>query len=133
MIKKRVLSKLNIGNSKIPKAGRGIFASKKIKKGELIENCPVLVLPKKDYPLVKKTILRDYYFMWGKITCAMCLGYGSLFNHSYQPNATYRKEIKNKSIKFMAIKNIKKGGEITVNYNYGNPRNKKKLWIKEIN
>ena len=54
------LEKIRIAKSKISKAGRGVFATQKIKKGEVIENCPVLVLPKKDYPIVKQTILRNY-------------------------------------------------------------------------
>lgn len=125
-------TKICLSKSTIPKAGRGIFASKPIKKSEIIEKCPVFVLPRKDYPLAKKTILRNYYFMWGKTTSAICFGYGSYYNHSYSPNATYKKKIKEKIIEFIAIKDIKKGEEITVNYNYGRPDDKSPLWIKEI-
>jgi SET domain-containing protein len=126
------LNNLYISKSSIPKAGRGVFAGKTIKKGEVIEVCPVLVLPRKDYPTLKKTLLRNYYFMWGKVTCTLCFGYGSLYNHGYNPNATYYKLIKDKIIKFIAIKDICRGEEIIVNYNYGKPESKKKLWIKEI-
>ena len=124
--------KIKIGKSKITNAGRGVFASGAIKKGELIEECPVLVLPRKDYSLVKKTLLRNYYFLWGKVTCGICLGFGSLYNHSYEPNAAYEKSIMKQIIRFLAIKRIRKGEEITVNYNYGNPANKTELWIKGI-
>lgn len=124
--------KIEVGKSKIPQAGRGIIAKMLIKKGDTIEECPVLVVPRKDYPVLRKTILHNYFFMWGKITCGICLGFGSLYNHSYEPNATYRKDIKNQIIRFIAIKNIKKGEEISVNYNYGNPKDKKRLWIKNI-
>jgi len=125
-------NKIYISKSLILKAGRGVFASKFIKKGEVVEQCPAFVLPKKDYPIAKKTILRNYYFMWGKITSAICFGYGSYYNHSYKPNATYKKKIKEKVIEFIAIKDIKKDEEITVNYNYGKPDDKSSLWIKEI-
>lgn len=125
-------SKVYISKSKIPHAGRGIFAAVNIQKGETVESCPVFVLPGKDYPLVKKTALRDYYFMWGKSTSAICFGYGSLYNHSYHPSATYKKLIKQKTINFIAIKDIKKGEEITVNYNYGKPDDASPLWIKSI-
>lgn len=121
-----------VSDSEIPKAGRGIFAAKSIKKGETIEQCPVIVLPSKDYPIVKKTTLKNYYFMWGKTTCGVCLGFGSIYNHSYLPNATYKKRISEKVIEFIAIMDINKGEEITVNYNYGNPDDKKPLWIKDI-
>ncbi len=124
--------KVYISKSEVPKAGRGVFAAKQIKKGEVIEKCPVFVLPRKDYPIVKKTAMRNYYFMWGKTTAAVCFGYGSLYNHSYQPNATYKKKIKDKVIEFVAIKGIKKGEEITVNYHYGRPDDRRPLWIKSI-
>ncbi|MEK7550816.1 MAG: SET domain-containing protein [Patescibacteria group bacterium] len=124
--------KIFISKSPIPNAGKGVFASKRIKKDEVIEECPVFVLPQKDYPVAKKTILRNYYFMWGKITAAICFGFGSFYNHSYEPNATYKKNIKEQTINFIAIKDIDKGEEIVVNYNYGKPEDKKTLWIKEI-
>jgi len=126
------MDKIKISKSKIPKSGRGVFAVKEITKGETIEICPVLVLSRKDYLLTKKTELRNYYFMWGKVTSALCFGYGSLYNHSYEANATYKKQIREKTIHFIAIKRIKKGEEIKVNYNYGNPKDKRRLWIKAI-
>ncbi|MBI3619995.1 SET domain-containing protein-lysine N-methyltransferase [Candidatus Roizmanbacteria bacterium] len=118
--------------SAIPKAGRGVFASEKIKANGIIERCPVLVLPKKDYRTLKQTGLREYYFMWGKVTVGICFGFGSLYNHSYKPNATYEKYINEQIIEFRAIKNIEKDEEITVNYNYGYPNDNKKLWINSI-
>ena len=121
-----------LSKSLVLKAGRGIFANKEIKKDELIERCPVFVLPRRDYPIIKKTTLRNYYFMWGKTTAAICFGYGSLYNHSYKANATYKKLIKEQMIEFVAIKDIRKDEEIVVNYNYGNTGDKSTLWIKSI-
>lgn len=119
-------------DSNIPNAGKGVFAVRDIKKGEIIEVCPVFVMPRKDYPTIKKTELRNYYFMWGKTTAAICFGFGSFYNHSYQPNATYEKKIKDMTISFVAITDIRKDEEITVNYNYGNPDDKSTLWIESI-
>lgn len=124
--------KIYLSKSKILQAERGMFAKTLIKKGEMIEACPVFVLPRKDYPIIKKTAMRNYYFMWGKTTVGVCFGYGSLYNHSYKPNATYKKKIKDKVIEFRSIRDIRKGEEITVNYNYGKPDDKKRLWIKSI-
>ncbi len=127
-----ISNKIYLSKSSIKRAGRGVFAEVDIKNGELIETCLVFVLPRKDYPTIKQTALRNYYFMWGKSTCAICFGMGSLYNHSYVANATYKKNIKGKTIDFIAVKTIKKGEEIVVNYNYGKPESKKRLWIKEI-
>ena len=45
---------------------------------------------------------------------------------------TNKKNYKNKTVDFVAIKPIKKDEEITANYNYGNPNDKSQLWIKSI-
>lgn len=126
-------SKIYLTNSKIEKAGRGVFASVDIEKDEVIEICPVIVLPKEQTRIFKETALHNYYFMWGEQLAfvAIALGYGSLYNHSYSPNATYKKQ-ENLTLQFIAIKDIAKDEEITVNYNYGNPNDKTKLWIDEI-
>ncbi len=74
--------------------------------------------------------------MWGEIKerhkAGICLGFGSLYNHSYSPNATYKKLHEEKMIEFIAIKDIKKDEEITVNYNFGDPDDKSELWIESI-
>jgi len=102
------MNKIYISKSKTSGAGRGVFAGEDFKKGDLVERCPAIVFPLKEYPIIKKTILRNYYFMWGKNTSVICLGLGSLYNHSYTPNATYKKNIKSKTIDFIALKDIKK-------------------------
>ena len=129
--------KIYIAKSKIRQAGRGVFAKAPIRSGELIERCPVIEIVGKDVPPLKKNKLKEYYFIWHKpkkiaTKVALCLGFGSIYNHSYTPNATYRKKIREGVVDFMAIRNIKKGEEITVNYNYGKPQDKSTLWIKSI-
>ena len=51
---------------------------------------------------------------------------------SYEPNATYTKDVDAGTITFTALRTIRTGEEITVNYNYGNPDDKSKLWIDNI-
>ncbi|MEO2076272.1 MAG: SET domain-containing protein [Bacillus sp. (in: firmicutes)] len=109
------------------KYGRGIFATRDIPKGELIHVAPVIISPKSEYKHLKKTILMDYVFWWGE-DCAVALGYGSLFNHSYTPNALYKLRHKNKTIDFVAYKDIKAGEEIMVNYN-GDPEDQTEIWF----
>ncbi len=126
-------TKVHLDESRIENAGRGIYASAEIKAGELIESCPIIYLTEKDYPLAKQTTLLNYYFLnEPENRSAIALGYGSLYNHSYEPNATYKKRLEEGLIDFVAIKDIAANEEITVNYNYGNPDDKKDLWIKEI-
>ena len=127
-------NKIYIGVSRIENAGRGVFAAKLVLKGEIIESCPVVEITEKEVSLLRKTELKNYYFLWGSDLkkVAVCFGFGSLYNHSYSPNATYNKRLKEKLIDFVALKDINKDEEITVNYNFGQPDDKSPLWIKPI-
>jgi uncharacterized protein len=112
--------------------GRGIFATRDIKKDELLEVSPVIVFPKDEYKYLKKTTLIDYVFWWGTNydDCALALGVGSLFNHSSTPNAIFKRKFKKGTIKFFAYTDIKAGEEIKINYN-GDPDDKTPLWFEE--
>lgn len=125
-------SKIYIADSKIKKAGRGVFASKEIKKGEVIEICPIILLPKNDLSNLNGSMLMEYFFYLGKEKnqIAIVLGFGSIYNHSIKPNSKYKIFIKEKIIKFTAIENIKKEIEITFNYKGYNSKIKNPLWFE---
>ena len=112
------------------KYGRGIFATRNINKGELIHEAPVIISPSAEYKNLKKTIFVEYVFWWGENLeeCALALGYGSLFNHSYTPNALYKLNLTQKTIDFYAHTDIKAGEEIMINYN-GDPEDKTSVWF----
>ena len=112
---------------KTDKYGRGIFADRYIKKGELIEEAHVIIIPKQEWKQMKKSVLLNYVFRWGKDK-AIALGYGSLFNHSITPNAKYITNIKNQTIDFYARQDIQKEEEILVNYN-GDPSDQSPVWF----
>ena len=125
--------KILLAPSKIPHAGRGVFASQAIHKGEIIETCPVIVVSPNDVEHLKQTDLHNYYFSWGakKETVAITLGFGSLYNHSYTPNAQYKKKEQEHLVEFSALRDIQKGEEITTNYN-GDPNDQSTLWMKDV-
>jgi len=113
--------------------GRGVFAGVNFAAGELVESCPVIVLPSDQRAVIDSTLLYDYYFSWGAEfkDAAICLGLGSLYNHSYKPNAQYVKDIAGGKINFMTLCAILVGEEITVNYN-GSPDSLKPIWFEPI-
>ncbi len=119
---------VEVKNTKTSK-GRGCFATKDFKKGEIIEECPILLLTIKECDLCEKTLLDCYIYAWNKKFGAILLGYGFIYNHSYTPNAIYVRDYKNKLMVYKTIKPIKRGEEICVNYN-GRPNNKQKIdWL----
>jgi len=95
--------------------GLGLFADRRIVKGELIEKSPVLILNKQEIEAIKQTILAQYYFCW-KDDGAIAFGYGSIFNHSYNSNVDFTTNYTNNTIDYVASRNIKKGEELTINY-----------------
>lgn len=100
--------------------GRGVFARREIAEGEEIERVPVLVFPESAlWCQGRRTALADYAFLWGRGTVALALGYGSLYNHSYRPNARHDDRPPRTKV-FTALRPIGAGEEITINYN-GDP------------
>ncbi len=110
--------------------GTGIFAKTDFKNNEVIEICPIIILNEKDTKKIDKTHLYNYYFSWKEEESAISLGYGSIYNHSYDSNAIYEKDFLNNLIIIKSIKKIKKGQEITVNYN-GDANNKEMVWFEK--
>jgi SET domain-containing protein len=96
---------------------RGVFATQNISKGQLIHEAPVIPYLNEEHEFIEKTILADYAFEYGINHTAILLGYGSLFNHSYTPNATYDINFKNHTFDFYAYTDINAGDEILINYN----------------
>ena len=96
--------------------GRGVFASSIIEKGEILEECHFINVPSDmDYPL----ILKEHFFTWpkGGNELIICLGYGSIFNHSdFDFNADWETDTNKKKLIFFATRDIMKGEEIFTNY-----------------
>lgn len=124
--------KIYISRSKIKGAGRGVFAGHAIKSGELIESCPVIEIPEKDHSLLVESVLVSYFYFLGKKKgkAVVTLGFGSLYNHSFSPNAIYQERLKEGAMDFIAVRQIKKGEEITVNYDPEQVSGKSTLWFK---
>ena len=100
-----------------PGRGRGVFARKFIPEGTVIERVPVIVFPAKEIETDEgRTAMYHYCFEWGKETVALAMGYGSIYNHSYSPNARYD-DVAQRTKVFTAIQDIHPGEEITINYN----------------
>jgi hypothetical protein len=79
-----------------PIHGLGCFSTKKILKHELIESCPVIKFPGKDLDKMLgirgRHVISDYVWAWNKGempggTLTAVLGHGSIYNHSFAPNA----------------------------------------------
>jgi uncharacterized protein len=111
--------------------GRGVFALAAIPAGTLIETADVISIPQDELEIIERCIVADYYFRWGvdEREGAIALGYGSIYNHSFTPNARYVKHFDRRTIDFIALRDIAAGEEIRTNYN-GDPDSKKVMWFQ---
>ena len=111
--------------------GMGVFAAEPIEEGAVIEICPIILFPKAQLAAVRQTILDDYYFDWGDDGewYAFALGNGSLYNHSFTPNADYGMDFENKTIDIYCLRPIAAGEEVCINYN-GSPDDQSKVWFE---
>ena len=113
--------------------GRGIFTREKIAANVIVEESPVIVMSREERIHLDKTLLHDYIFEWGKDKneCCMALGLVSLYNHSYESNCEYFMHFDAENIQIKTVRPIKKGEELTINYN-GNWNDKKKIWFEDL-
>ena len=109
--------------------GQGVFAERHFDAGDVIEVCPVIVLPAPDVELLEKTSIRGYYYEWNNDGgVALAQGFGSLYNHSWAPNAQYEQDYDAGTISILCVRPIPPGHEITINYT-GAPDGRADLWF----
>lgn len=109
---------LPIELKRTPNKGLGVFASEDIKEGDIIERAPLLEMTPTERKHASNTILNHYMYPWRSTrSAALVFGYGSIYNHSFEPNADWKQDFRSREMVYRAIKDIKKGEEISVNYN----------------
>lgn len=113
--------------------GRGVFSTKRITAGTLLEVAPALILNESDTDTVDDTLILSYAFSVGALSArlrkkygikntdkcsAIVMGVGSFCNHSESPNATIEWEEQDGTVYYQlkATKTIKPGEEICTSY-----------------
>jgi hypothetical protein len=92
--------------------GRGVFALRRFREGDVVETCPTVMIDDEDV----EGSARHYVFSArqpGKLL--LVLGYGMLYNHSDDPNLFHRTAGR-LTIEFVALRDIEKGEELTHDY-----------------
>ena len=108
---------------KHPRKGFCVVAEKNISKDKLLCTSVVSEIGFKD--LKKKSSFNDYPMYWNKKTDCIAFGPINLLNHSNNSNAYLVRDYKSNLIKMYAKRTVKKGEEMTINYDC-------KLWFKVV-
>jgi hypothetical protein len=99
--------------------GRGVFSSRSYPIGEVVELCPVVILPIAIERLPTEIDL--LLFDWASLanvpgTQALALGFGSLYNDANPANMKYEADASLPALRFVAARNIAPDEELTINY-----------------
>ena len=102
--------------------GRGVFAERSFQQGEMLETSAVVEIYAKwnDLPRHVQLIVYDWGYLIGSSDedlRGIALGVVSLFNHSENPNVSFKANIDLKAIIFTASKDILAGEELLIDYN----------------
>ena len=98
--------------------GRGIFAGRNFRKNQIVEIAPYIGDTSSGF--------QDYIFLshLPQYESVLALGYGSIYNHSNDPNVKYtllssNDKIENAYFVYYANRDIPKGGEMLISYGRG--------------
>jgi len=107
-------TKLEVKDSLI--AGRGVFATASIAKGEILEECHFFKATGRDYKSLDN--LKDLVFNYpiNVKNCVLVLGFGSIYNHSVDGAAYWETDTEAKLFRFIASRDIPVGAEILMDY-----------------
>jgi hypothetical protein len=100
--------------------GRGVFAARAFRAGEIVEEAPVLVLHSGQDSL--PMLLRQRTFSWGELAGAddgseaLVWGYGSLYNHANPANLEFAAQPESGTMVYRAARDVAADEELTINY-----------------
>jgi len=95
-------------------AGRGLFATRFFRKGEIVERAPLLVYKEPDDYV--NTLIDDYNMNVDDDLTGMALGYVSYANHSENNNVMFDVHGDEQYVDYIAVRDIYPGEEIFSHY-----------------
>jgi hypothetical protein len=99
--------------NKSPLGGKGVFATRDFRKGEVVEEAPIMTAPSGRWG----TALKDYLFTDTDATKnVLVLGYGAMYNHADKPNLEYEMGDGDDTFRYVATRAIKAGEELLISY-----------------
>lgn len=111
-----------------PLGGRGVFAGEDIAAGDVVEICPVIVVPAEEIDALNATALRDHWYGWGEEgDAAVAMGHGSFYNHADDPTCSYEVHDVLDALVIRARRAIAAGEELTIDYTGGGVN---ELWFR---
>ena len=103
--------------------GRGLFATRNLRPGTVVEEAPVLLIPPEQVDVVDETVLRWYVFDWDGESHAVVLGKASMCNHGAEPNVELILDDGEQGpvAELTVTRSVKRGEELLLDYGPDHP------------
>ena len=118
-----------LGDSLIESAGTGVFATRDIPSRTVIESAPVIIVARETFHTLDnihpgvRNVLSDYPFTWENGRSAIAMGWGGLYNHSFEHNVTWESITEESAgynaLKYRTKRDIVSGEELLIRYTWG--------------
>ena len=98
--------------------GRGVYTTQDIPSSTLIHISPVILFAVQDSDASScyHSVLKEYTYNWTNGCQALALGLGSMFNHSWNHNVGFVRDIKLGVLKYYTIRDVTADSELCINY-----------------
>lgn len=98
-----------------PVAGRGVFTTRPVRSGEVLDVAPVLIVPAGQRELLDRTELSGHYWDWDG-DAALAMGPISFTNHGRPGNARWERDDEASTLTLVADQDLPAGAEVLVDY-----------------
>lgn len=101
--------------------GYGVFATEDIEKDDILEEVPVILYQKSDLAS-ENTYITTYSYGITDDVVAIPMGCAGMYNHSQTPNVGSNFNSYLRIYTHFALRDIKAGEELTLDYGVGDPK-----------
>lgn len=100
--------------------GHGLFAARALRKGERVEEMPVVVLDAAGAEALERVpVLEDYEFVFGDEDVAVAIGNAAFINYADAPNVDLVRDLARRTITIQALRDVAPGEELLYRYRCG--------------
>ena len=95
--------------------GRGVFTTRPVRAGEVLDVSPVVLLPPSERPHLDRTSLSGHYWDWDG-SAAVAMGLISFTNHASPGNARWERDDDELTMVLVAAQDLEADVEVLADY-----------------
>lgn len=114
-----------------PLEGRGVFTTRAVRSGEVLDQCPVILVPAEQRRHLDRTVLAGHYWDWDG-DAAVAFGVISFTNHGRPGNARWERDDETLTMALVAARDLGPDVEVLVDYLADGEDDDAELWFDPV-